>query len=164
MKDCVSKRRKFMCMCMGCGQVIYHRAQVSDLQYGSPFRPCPRCGAEYFDARYREPALEKRIHLARLPRTVVGGLMLGAAFLLGMVYLGEYQLELGVMGLLFFGGSAYLAIEHLRGLEGRRAGLSQELEQSRTRLADPDYVEKLRTAGVAVPKQDAPAQAGPTEG
>lgn len=160
----MSKKRKFMCMCMGCGQVIYHRAQINDLHYGTPFQPCPRCGEEYFDARYREPALVKRVHLARPPKTVAGGLALGVAFLLGTFYLDRYQVELAVLGALFLGGSGYLALEHFRGLEARRAGFGQELEQSRARLADPSYVEKLRAAGVAVPKQNEPAAAGPTEG
>lgn len=146
----MKKKGNFMRLCPSCGQLLYHRAQVQDLRYGSPFQQCPNCGGEYFDLRYQEPALLRNPHLNRLPHSLLGGLLLGGAFLLGAVYL-ERKLELILLGLLFFGSSAYFALQFYRSSASRKQAFQEELSRSRQRLQDPAYVAKLRDNGITVP-------------
>ena len=76
-----AKSTPFVYLCPQCGELLYYRLRARDTHYGAPLRPCPHCGATYFDPSYREPALEKRPRLPLLPGTVWGGLLLGLAFL-----------------------------------------------------------------------------------
>lgn len=146
----MAKKRKFMSLCPACGQLLYHRAQVQDIRYGSPFQSCPGCGAEYFDYRFREPGLEARHHVDRLPKSTLGSLLLGAAFLLGAVYL-DRKLEMALMGALFLGAALYFAVTFWRSSEERHRAFQEELTASRLRLKDPEYVDRLRANGIKVP-------------
>ena len=92
-----AKSTPFVYLCPQCGELLYYRLRARDPHYGAPLRPCPRCGATYFDPSDREPALEKHPRLPLLPGTVWGGLLLGLAFLLGAAFLPQ-KLELAVMG------------------------------------------------------------------
>lgn len=139
----------FLYVCSGCGQVLYHRARASDRQFGSPMRPCPSCGTEYYDPHYREPALCRGPKLPMLPGTVWGGLLMGAAFLLGALYMPQ-KLELALFGLLFFCVSAWFAWDYRRTLPQRQEELEEELKRSRKRLENPNYRKKLESHGVKV--------------
>lgn len=136
-----------ICLCPKCGQLLYHRAGARDRQFGSPMRPCPNCGAEYYDPRWQEPALCKNPKLPLLPGTVWGGLLLGIAFLLGAFYLSR-KLELSILGLLFLFGSIWYAVDYRRSLPQQKQTLQLELEESRKRLKNPAYRQKLAENGV----------------
>lgn len=142
-------RTPFFYVCPGCGQLLYHRAFAADRQFGSPLRPCPNCKTEYYDPRYREPALCRDPRLPVLPGTVWGGLLMGVAFLLGAVYMPQ-TLELTVFGLIFLATSTWFALDYRRTLPHRREELTRELEQSRQRLKDAAYCDKLRSYGVKI--------------
>ena len=125
-----AKSTPFVYLCPQCGELLYYRLRARDTHYGAPLRPCPHCGATYFDPSYREPALEKRPRLPLLPGTVWGGLLLGLAFLLGAAFLPQ-KLELAVMGVLFFGASLWYAVDWRRTAPQRQADFEREQAESR---------------------------------
>jgi hypothetical protein len=114
-------------------------------------RPCPNCGTEYYDPRWQEPALCKNAKLPLLPGTVWGGLLLGIAFLLGAFYLSQ-KLELIILGLLFLFGSIWYALDYRRSLPQQKERFKLELEESRRRLKNPAYCQKLEENGVKFKK------------
>ena len=140
-------------LCPNCGGVLYYRFAASDGEYGCPFRPCPGCGIEYFDPRWKEPALEKEPKLPELPRTVWGYVGLGLAFLLGAVFMAGYRLELVLLGALMLALSVWSGLEWRRELPERRAKLEEELKASAARVAKASYLERLMQNGVKVPKK-----------
>lgn len=147
-----AKSTPFVYLCPQCGELLYYRLRARDTHYGAPLRPCPHCGAIYFDPSYREPALEKHPRLPLLPGTVWGGLLLGLAFLLGAAFLPQ-KLELAVMGVLFFGASLWYAVDWRRTAPQRQADFEREQADSRRRLQDAAYRRALREHGVKLPEE-----------
>lgn len=147
-----AKSTPFVYLCPQCGELLYYRLRARDTQYGAPLRPCPHCGAIYFDPSYREPALEKRPRLPLLPGTVWGGLLLGLAFLLGAAFLPQ-KLELAVMGVLFFGASLCTRWTGGAPPPSARPILNRSRPKAAGRLQDAAYRRALREHGVKLPEE-----------
>lgn len=146
-------KRPMVAICPDCGKLLYYRFAASDGEYGCPFRPCPGCGVEYFDPRWKEPALEKEPKLPKLPRTIWGYVLLGLAFLLGAVFMAGYRLELLLLGVLLVALGVWSALEWRRTLPERQAQLKEELKASAVRVSKASYLERLAQNGVKVPKK-----------
>ena len=130
--------------------------------YGSPIRTCAKCGEEYLERRWREPAVE-----GFDPRTVNAGfyskgllvfiafaVLAGAYTWYTIHFKGYYSMKmamvcgLGVLGVV-------LCLVMLIGIKTGAVAKRQApfMEQSIQRMHDPAYVRKLKAYGYRIPKE-----------
>lgn len=146
--------------CPACGQK--NRDSCNAWGYGSPVRYCKKCQAEFFDNRWREVAID-----GFDPRSMNSGLYLKgtigsavfAAVMAGYVAIsiktrGSYSIRAAGCIALGVIASVMCLIVYIRIKSGyEEKDQAHFLEESRDRLRDPAYVQKLMQYGVQIPAE-----------
>lgn len=146
--------------CPSCGH--QNREACNTWVYGSPVRHCAKCSAEYLDNRWREVAVE-----GFDPRSTNSGLYLkgtiGFAIFAAVMGLyvgfsiatrGSYSIRAAGCIALGVIGSILCLVLYFRirsGYEDKHQ--APFLEESRARLRDPAYVQKLMGYGYQIPAE-----------
>ncbi len=135
-----------------------NRESCNAWMYGSPIRQCKACRSEYLDRRFREVAIDGFVLRSNNPKFY----MKGALFLLILALVdgglalyqyinGYYSIKiLAIAGASALGSLAcfYLFVRITMGFQSKENG--KYMAESKARLADPVYVEKLRKHGYKV--------------
>lgn len=143
--------------CKACGKTLL-KYEAYEKKYKSPLSRCSKCGQEYIDPRCQEMAVtgipESEFKTTRcLIMLVVGALILWRAIhLYGVKMLGmpdSMQMFLPTIFLLLGAGCILAAVvDFIRIKSGLKAKKYQKLfDESRMRMQDEGYVEKLRRYG-----------------
>lgn len=135
-----------------------NRETCNAWMYGSPIRQCKACRSEYLDRRFREVAIDGFDPRNNNPKFYMKGALF--LFLLALVAggLAFYQHTNGyysVKVLAVAGASALGSLACLVMLARIKMGFQSKdnekyMAESKARLADPAYVEKLRKYGYKV--------------
>ena len=126
--------------------------------YGSPIRECKACHSEYLDRRFREVAIDgfdPRSNNAKL--YVKGALfLLALALVCGVLTYFQYNgghcsMKIVIAGVASALGAIACGINALRIKLGfQNKDDDKYMAESKFRLSDPQYVEKLRKYGYKV--------------
>lgn len=126
--------------------------------YGSPIRECKACRSEYLDRRWREVAIDGFDPRSNNAKVYVKGtlFLLAIAAICGiLIYFqcakGYYSMKIIVAGALSVLIGIACGINALRikfGFANKDNG--KYMAESKARLGDPQYVEKLRKYGYKV--------------
>lgn len=139
--------------------------------YGSPFRVCNKCKQTYVDNRYHEIALEgirpqditptegeKKNRQKDGMKKLWIGIGLCAAFVL-ILFTGWIVFPLPIIGVgMIVSGVKVMKGAGAKGIEKTKRALALEEQQSRQRMQDPAYVEKLRSIGYQIPSYEQPVE------
>ena len=125
---------------------------------GSPFRICSRCGMEYIDTNYREAALLTKKDfilsypwLAAILRIAVSLIAIIGSIILMVDYGFDFMfliLTLAGVAMLYTPIKQLIVLKKYISLEDEK--LNREIEASKARLSDPEYVIALWKAGAYV--------------
>lgn len=129
--------------------------------YGSPIRRCRKCGQEYLDKRWREVAIDGFDPRSQDASFYMKGALLLAAFtalcagwmVLQINMKGYYttrNLACVILGSLGTVLCIFLAIRIKFGFEDKNN--AKFMEESKQRLKNPEYVQKLREYGYQIPE------------
>ena len=152
--------------CPSCGKKLF-TYEYRIRKYGSLIKSCKKCGADYLDPRYYEMAISgiPQDEL-KLPQYFVATaasvfFLLRGIHLLGVHQLGvareiqwlvpSFLILIGIAGILC---SIAEIIMILTGIKARR--LDKKYEESRARIKDIRYIERLRSLGYVFPEGFAP--------
>ena len=137
---------------------IKNRESCNTWMYGSPIRECKACHSEYLDRRFREVAIDgfdPRSNYANL--YVKGSLfLLALALVCGVLTYfqyngGHYSMKVVIAGVASALGAIACGINALRIKLGfQNKNNDKYMAESKARLSDPQYVEKLRKYGYKV--------------
>lgn len=146
--------------CPQCGRKV--RESCNAWVYGSPIRKCPHCGSEYLDKRWRELAIEGADPRTKDPKFYLKMAAIFLIFTIGCIlwrsYLiasqGSYPTKL--LGCIILGafatvGCVVVFFRIITGYESKNN--AKYLEESKERLKDKAYVEKLISYGYDVPDE-----------
>ncbi|MCM1157055.1 MAG: hypothetical protein NC300_00570 [Bacteroidales bacterium] len=146
--------------CPGCGGTVRERCNA--WVYGSPIRTCPHCQKEFLDNRWREVAIDGFVPGSKNARFYLWG-MIGflAATVVCILWLwrmvstqGHYPIKLVgciVVGIAGTIGCAVVFLRIVTGYEDKQN--ARYMDESRKRLQDTDYVDKLISFGYTVPDE-----------
>lgn len=140
----------------------YEKERENEWKYGSPIRPCRKCGKNYVDGRYHEIAVEGiepsalSIRWNGIRLLAMLGIFL-IAFLIQAYevrHKGTYSLKwCTIMGCALFGSLLFL-IDSIRILTGAKAKKLERLrEESVKRLRNWSYAKQLEDLGYPVPEE-----------
>ena len=145
-------------MCSNCGHKLVERCGLWNMYYyGSKIRVCKKCGTEIYDNRWREVALEgfhpnrerdnKSIKFFLLGSIIVS-LLAGAWKVYDDNYVDlSYMASSAILATAVI-CSVFLLIALIRlGCGFEKRAHDKYMEESKKRLSDPAYVEKLRKNG-----------------
>ncbi len=135
-----------------------NRESCNTWMYGSPIRECQACRAEYLDRRFREVAIDGFDPRASNTKFYTKGalILLAIALVCGvMIYFqyakGYYSMKIVVAGAFSALGAIACGINVLRIKLGfQNKDNDKFMAESKARLSDPQYVEKLRKYGYKV--------------
>lgn len=125
--------------------------------YGSPIKTCPHCGCEYYDERYTELAANKFPPAAPPAFKGLKIMGIGIAFILAAALFyfisatstGRYSLWLPIIAV---GGAAIAIVGLIDFIEIKTGKRQRQLDefyaQSKQRLENVEYAEKLRQLGI----------------
>ena len=135
-----------------------NREACNTWMYGSPIRQCEACRSEYLDRRFREVAIDgfdPRCNNAKF--YVKGALfLLAIALVCGVVIYfqyarGYYSMKVVAAGALSALGAVACLIMSIRIKLGfQNKDNEKYMEESKARLSDSQYVEKLRKYGYKI--------------
>ena len=146
-------------ICPHCKKKIWESGNM--WMYGSPIRTCKECNKEYYNPRWREVALQgldPRSENSRFYGLGALGLA-GVSLLITLfiyfmeVYTNSYSYAMDAVDIMCVLGCIvciFLFIRQKLGFEDRAN--KKYMEESKMRLRNPEYVEKLRSYGVIVPE------------
>lgn len=146
--------------CPKCGANVTEKCNA--WVYGSPIRICPHCNQEYFDSRWREVAIdgiEPRSNNAPFYfKGMIAFLLFTVICLLSLLWLITTQkyyptkavgcVIVGIIGTLL---CTFMWLRIKLGFEEKYN--MKYLEESRNRLQDPNYIQKLMDYGYHVPDE-----------
>ncbi|MCM1180435.1 MAG: hypothetical protein NC347_09280 [Clostridium sp.] len=144
--------------CPKCGKKV--REKCNAWVYGSPIRTCPHCKREFLDTRWREVAIDGLVPGSKNAKFYLWG-MIGflAATVACSLWLwqmistqGHYPIKLVgciVIGIIGTVGCAVVFLRIVTGYEDKQN--ARYMDESRRRLEDRDYIEKLISFGYTVP-------------
>lgn len=130
--------------------------------YGSPIRTCPHCSREYFDERYTELAAADSLPAAPPASKGLKIMGIGAAFVAAALLFyfievnstGRYHVVLPVIGI---GGAAIVLLGLIDFVEIKTGKRQKQLDkfysESKQRLENKDYADKLRQLGILPPER-----------
>lgn len=144
--------------CPKCGKLNHESCNA--WVYGSPIRYCKKCGAEYFDNRWRELAIDgiapgsknAKFYLGATAACLLFAIATGAWLFYDIKYTGGYPIKLlgccllGIIGVI---ACFVVFIRIVTGYEDRHNKVF--LEESEKRLQDKAYVQKLVSYGYNIP-------------
>ena len=143
--------------CPHCNNIVEHSIGKPN-HLGSPFRICSRCGMEYIDTNYREAALLTKKDfilsypwLAAILRIAVSLIAIIGSIILMVDYGFDFMfliLTLAGVAMLYTPIKQLIVLKKYISLEDEK--LNQEIEASKARLSDPEYVIALWKAGAYV--------------
>lgn len=146
--------------CPKCGARIGERCNAWG--YGSPIRTCPKCKKEFLDKRWREVAIDgfapgsknAKLYLG----ATIGFLLFTIVCVLCLITMintqGHYPIKLVgciVLGIVGTIGCAIVFLRIVTGYEDKQN--ARYMEESKKRLQDKNYVDKLISFGYAVPDE-----------
>ncbi|MCM1468495.1 MAG: hypothetical protein NC086_10120 [Alistipes sp.] len=146
--------------CPECGAKIWEKCNA--WVYGSPIRTCPKCRKEFLDSRWREVAIDGFVRQSTNAKgyflAMLGFLAVTAVCVLWLrkmiVTQGYYPTKLVgciVLGIAGTIGCAVMFVRIVTGYEDRQN--ARYMAESKKRLQDSGYVEKLRSFGYMVPDE-----------
>lgn len=135
-----------------------NRESCNAWMYGSPIRECKTCRAEYLDRRFREVAIDGFDPRSNNAKVYVKGtlFLLAIAAICGvLIYFqyakGYYSMKIIIVGALSALAGIACGINALRIKLGFQSKSNDKyMEESKARLQDSQYVEKLRKYGYKV--------------
>lgn len=135
-----------------------NREACNTWMYGSPIRECKACRSEYLDRRFREVAIDGFDPRSNNAKFYVKGtlFLLAIALVCGvMIYFqyarGYYSMKVVAAGALSALGAIACLIMSIRIKLGfQNKDNDKYMEESKARLSDSLYVEKLRKYGYKV--------------
>lgn len=135
-----------------------NRESCNTWMYGSPIRECKACRSEYLDKRWREVAIDGFDPRSNNAKIYVKGalILLAIALVCGvMIYFqyarGVYSVKIIAAGALSVLAGIACGVNALRIKLGfQNKDNEKYLAESKARLSDPQYVEKLRKYGYKV--------------
>lgn len=144
-------RSTYMKQCPHCKYVYFRSSTYMDLA-GAPFRTCEKCGKEYVDTMFKEPALfpklTKETKVSSNTRESLWGTIIVTVLTLGVYFYfklwGVYQVF--IIAGIFAAISLINLFNDLTTYQRRRDWWQNEYDLSAERCADPEYkdrVEKL---------------------
>ena len=144
--------------CPHCGGMV--REKCNAWVYGSPIRTCPQCKQEFLDKRWREVAIDgitTGLKSAKLYLGATIGFLLFTIictlWLRNMIATqGHYPTRLVgciVVGIVGTAGCAVVFLRIVTGYEDKQN--AKYMAESRRRLQDKNYIDKLVSFGYTVP-------------
>ena len=135
-----------------------NRESCNTWMYGSPIRECKACRSEYLDKRWREVAIDGFDPRGNNMKVYVKGalILLAIALVCGlMIYFqyarGVYSVKIIAAGALSVLAGIACGVNALRIKLGfQNKDNDKYMAESKARLSDPTYVEKLRKYGYKV--------------
>ena len=135
-----------------------NREACNTWMYGSPIRQCKACRSEYLDRRFREVAIEGFDPRSNNAKFYVKGalFLLAIALICGVVIYfqyarGYYSMKVVAAGALSALGAVACLIMSIRIKLGfQNKDNEKYMEESKARLSDSQYVEKLRKYGYKI--------------
>ena len=135
-----------------------NREACNTWMYGSPIRQCKACRSEYLDRRFREVAIEGFDPRSNNAKFYVKGtlFLLAIALVCGVVTYfqyarGYYSMKVVAAGALSALGAVACLIMSIRIKLGfQNKDNEKYMEESKARLSDSQYVEKLRKYGYKI--------------
>lgn len=132
--------------CPNCGKVI-ESGKDRQIQFGSPLRTCRYCGAAYVDNNYTEAAWAdkkdlygKSFPFSALIFVAVGGFMIYGWWVSGRIAILLIGVAMAAIGVLS-------VVSTIKYKPSEDAELQAEIEESKKRCSNPDYVIALWKAG-----------------
>lgn len=146
--------------CPKCGKMIRERCNA--WVYGSPIRQCPYCKYEFLDRRWKEVAIDGIDKKSSNPKfyllATVGFIIFTIICVVSLVNMiklqGHYPIKLigciiaGITGMVM---SILLYLRNVTGYEDKKNEIY--MDESKKRLQDRHYVEKLVAFGYDVPEE-----------
>ena len=144
--------------CPKCGKKI--REKCNAWVYGSPIRTCPKCKSEFLDKRWREVAIDgfdprtnnPKLYLFGFLGFLIFTILCIACRILMINIWGSYPTKLlgciiiGIIGTI---GCVLILLIQITGIEDKNN--AKFMEESKKRLQDKNYVEKLISYGYDIP-------------
>ena len=135
-----------------------NREACNTWMYGSPIRQCKACRSEYLDRRFREVAIDGFDPRSNNAKFYVKGalFLLAIALVCGVVIYfqyarGYYSMKVVAAGALSTLGAVACLIMSIRIKLGfQNKDNEKYMEESKARLSDSQYVEKLRKYGYKI--------------
>ena len=135
-----------------------NREACNTWMYGSPVRECKACRSEYLDRRFREVAIDGFDPRSNNAKFYVKGalFLLAIALVCGVVTYfqyarGYYSMKVVAAGALSALGAVACLIMSIRIKLGfQNKDNEKYMEESKARLSDSQYVEKLRKYGYKI--------------
>lgn len=146
--------------CPKCGAKVRERCNA--WVYGSPIRTCPNCKKEFLDKRWREVAIDGFATGSKNAKLYLGATIAFLFFTIVCVLWltnmintqGHYPIKLvgcialGIVGTI---GCAIVFLRIVTGYEDKQN--AKYMDESKRRLQDENYVDKLISFGYAVPDE-----------
>ena len=135
-----------------------NREACNTWMYGSPIRQCKACRSEYLDRRFREVAIDGFDPRSNNAKFYVKGalFLLAIALVCGVVIYfqyarGYYSMKVVAAGALSALGAVVCLIMSIRIKLGfQNKDNEKHMAESKARLSDSQYVEKLRKYGYKI--------------
>lgn len=135
-----------------------NREACNTWMYGSPVRECKACRCEYLDRRFREVAIDGFDPRSNNAKFYVKGalFLLAIALVCGaLTYFqyngGHYSMKVVIAGVASALGAIACVVMSIRIKLGfQNKGNDKYMAESKARLNDPQYVEKLRKYGYKI--------------
>ena len=135
-----------------------NREACNTWMYGSPVRECKACHSEYLDRRFREVAIDGFDPRSNNAKLYVKGplFLLALALVCGMLTYfqyngGHYSMKIVVAGVASALGAIACLVMSIRIKLGfQNKDNDKYMAESKARLNDPQYVEKLRKYGYKI--------------
>lgn len=146
--------------CPHCGGMV--REKSNAWVYGSPIRTCPKCKQEFLDKRWREVAIDGFATGAKSAKLYLGATIgfllftiICTLWLRNMIATqGHYPTRLVgciVVGIVGTVGCAVVFLRIVTGYEDKQN--AKYMAESRRRLQDKNYIDKLVSFGYTVPDE-----------
>lgn len=150
-------------VCPGCGKTIAGMDNRGSY-FGSPIQTCKKCGTEYLDPRFHEPAIEGIGESLSVMRSLK---LLGVYVLCFVTSVGvnlfsiwhdnSYYPMLVITAVLFAALIVYGIVDIIRIKTGAKAkSMEKKRQESIERLQNPEYAMKLYVSGYPVPPEYLP--------
>ena len=138
--------------CPHCNGIVESGKNRSS-KYGSPLRTCRNCGKPYIDDNFVEVAFlsEKEIKNRSFSWQSIVWALVGILVL--FFGISESSVIMTIIGIILAGIGAVSIISYLRYVPKNDKSLQLELEQSKNRLSNPNYVIALMQAGYMPPRE-----------
>lgn len=146
--------------CPECGARVHEKCNA--WVYGSPIRTCPKCKKEFLDKRWREVAIDGFTPGSKNAKFYLGGTVSFLLFTIACILWlrsmistrGHYPVKLIgciVVGIIGTIGCFVVFLRIVTGYEDKKN--ARYLDESKRRLQDKNYVDKLISFGYTVPDE-----------